>query len=204
MHYTVFDTPVLKSVFYWISILSLKIIGWKKEGSLPDVPKYVIIAAPHTSNIDLPITLFLAFAFRVRVYWMGKQEIFRKPFGAVMKWLGGIPTDRNRSKNIVEESIREFNSHDSLALVVAPEGTRNRVNYWKTGFYYIAHGAGVPIALGFLDYRRRVGGLGPTVYPTGDIKKDLDHIQEFYRTVTARRPEKTESGHIDYNNFAKN
>jgi len=92
----------------------------------------------------------------------------------------------------------------SLALVVAPEGTRNRVNYWKTGFYYIAHGAGVPIALGFLDYRRKVGGLGPTVYPTGDIKRDLDHIQEFYRTVTARRPEKTESGHIDYNNFAKN
>jgi 1-acyl-sn-glycerol-3-phosphate acyltransferase len=196
MRYTIFDTPVLRSIMFVACSLALKLIGWQKEGTLPGISKYVMIAAPHTSNIDLPITLFLAFAFRLKVYWMGKDRIFKKPFGTIMKWLGGIPVDRKTSSNIVAQSIDQFNSNDSLVMVVAPEGSRDRVNYWKTGFYHIARGAGVPIVLGYLDYRKKKGGIGPIVYPGGNIEKDMIIIQEFYKTVTARYPEKTASAHI--------
>jgi 1-acyl-sn-glycerol-3-phosphate acyltransferase len=196
MRYTIFDTPILRSIMFIACTLALKLIGWKKEGTLPIISKYVMIAAPHTSNIDLPITLFLAFAFRLKVYWMGKDRIFKKPFGTIMKWLGGIPVDRKTSSNIVAQSIDQFNSNDSLVMVVAPEGSRDKVNYWKTGFYHIAHGAGVPIVLGYLDYRRKKGGIGPTVYPSGNIDQDMIIIQEFYKTVTARYSEKTTSACI--------
>ncbi len=204
MHFTIFDTPVVRTLLYWISILALKIVGWKKEGELPTEPKYVIIAAPHTSNVDLPMTLFLAFAYRAKVYWMGKETIFKKPFGAIMKWLGGIPTVRDKSSNIVQQSISQFEENEKLVMVVAPEGTRRHVNYWKTGFYYIALGAKVPIALGFLDYKRKRGGIGGLFHPTGNITEDMNEIQKFYHTVTARRPEKTASGITDFKEYAKN
>jgi 1-acyl-sn-glycerol-3-phosphate acyltransferase len=187
-----------------ISILALKIIGWQKEGELPAEPKYVMIAAPHTSNVDLPMTLFFAFAYRAKVYWMGKETIFKKPFGAIMKWLGGIPTVREKSSNIVQQSIEQFEENERLVMVVAPEGTRTKVNYWKSGFYYIALGAQVPIALGFLDYKRKRGGIGGLFHPTGNITDDMNEIQKFYQTVTARRPEKTANGVADFKDYAKN
>lgn len=189
---------------YLVSSLVLKLIGWKKFGSLPEVPRYVIIAAPHTSNVDLPLTLLFAFAFRVKVYWMGKDTIFKKPFGTIMKWLGGVPTVRGKGSNIVEESIEVFKSCEKLALVVAPEGTREKVNYWKTGFYYIAFGAGVPIALGFLDYGKKRAGIGGVFQPTGNITDDMNEIQKFYATVTARKPEKTATVPRDFREHAKN
>ncbi len=190
MQYTIFDTPVLRTIMPAVSRLVIRLLGWKREGALPDIPKYVVIAAPHTSNIDLVYTLLYAFAFRVKIYWMGKHSIFKRPFGPVMKWLGGIPIDRDRAHNVVEESIAEFGRHERLALVVAPEGTRRKVNYWKTGFYRIAHGAGVPIAMSFLDYGRKTAGFGPTFMPTGDIEKDMEAIQGFYSSVRGRNPSK--------------
>lgn len=194
MHFTIFDTPILRTVMYLVCMLILKIIGWKKEGSIPEIPRFVMIAAPHTSNVDLPITLFLAFAFRIKVYWMGKEQIFKKPFGGIMKWLGGIPVERSKSNNLVEKSIEVFNNNEKLIMIVPPEGTRKKVNYWKTGFYYIAHGAGVPIVLGFLDYKLKKGGIGPVIHPTGDIEKDMGIIQDFYQNVTGRHPAKTAWG----------
>jgi len=191
VNYTIFDTPVLKTLVRWFSIFILRISGWRTQGQVPPVPKFVLVGAPHTSNWDLPYTLFIIFILRAKIYWMGKDAIFRKPFKGVFKWLGGIPIDRSKSKNIVAQSIKQFNQNEKLILTIAPAGTRKRVKQWKTGFYYIAHGAKVPIVLGFLDYRRKVGGIGPVIYPTGDIEADMKIIRDFYNNVTGKYPEKS-------------
>ena len=184
--YTIFDTPVLRTLVRWTSIFILKIAGWHIQGRIPDTSRFVLIAAPHTSNWDLPMTLFAAFALKAKVYWMGKDAIFRPPFMGFFKWLGGIPIDRSRANSVVTQSIEQFKKNKTLILTVPPAGTRKRVMYWKTGFYHIANGAQVPIVLGFLDYRRKVGGIGPTVLPTGDIEADMVAIRNFYKDITGK------------------
>ena len=169
----------------------LKLTGWKFEGKVPDLPKFVMTAAPHTSNWDLLNTLFFAFSVKEKIYWMGKEAIFKWPFGSICKWLGGITIDRSKSNSVVDTIIKRFRESEELILAVSPSGTRKKVAYWKTGFYYIATGANVPVVLGFLDYRRRVGGIGPVVHPTGDIKVDMKIIREFYSSITGKYPEKT-------------
>jgi len=119
---------------------------------------------------------------------MGKTAIFRRPFKGFFQWLGGIPVERAQSDNLVEQSIQQFHCNDRLILTIAPAGTRQRVVRWKSGFYHIACGADVPIVLGFLDYRRKVGGIGPVVYPTGNITVDMEAIRAFYDSVTGKNP----------------
>lgn len=171
----------------WLGLVFLKIMGWRVEGKIPAINKFVIIAAPHTSNWDFPITLAVAFVLRMKIYWMGKAAMFRWPFAAALRWLGGIPIDRSQSHNVVEQSIQAFQKLERLIMVVPPEGTRKKVSYWKTGFYHIARGANVPIVLGFLDYKRKAGGIGPTFYPTGLLEEDMKRIQAFYTTITGKR-----------------
>lgn len=171
----------------WLGLMFLKMLGWRVEGEIPSIKKFVIIAAPHTSNWDFPITLAVAFALKVKIYWMGKAAMFRWPFGALLRWLGGIPIDRSRTHNMVDQSVQAFQERDNLIMVVPPEGTRKKVSYWKTGFYHIARGAGVPIVLGFLDYRRKAGGIGPTFFPTGRIEEDLNQIRAFYAAIAGKR-----------------
>jgi 1-acyl-sn-glycerol-3-phosphate acyltransferase len=118
---------------------------------------------------------------------MGKAVMFRWPFGTTCQWLGGIPIDRSQSHNVVEQSIQAFKDRDKLIMVIPPEGTRKKVSYWKTGFYHIARGANIPIVLGFLDYQRKTGGIGPTFYPTGRIEEDIKKIKTFYATITGKR-----------------
>ena len=154
----------------------------------PLIPKFVLVGAPHTSNWDLPFTLLMAFAFRARIHWMGKKAIFRRPFKGFLQWLGGIPVKRSQSSNLVKQSIQQFQQNEQLILTIAPAGTRSRVIRWKSGFYHIACGADVPIVLGFLDYRRKVGGIGPLVYPTGNITADMETIRSFYDGVTGKNP----------------
>ncbi len=188
MTLTIFNTPVLKAVLYRTSRLILGLTGWRIEGQLPSIPKFVLVGAPHTSNWDLPYTLLMAFALRARIHWMGKETLFRRPFKGFFQWLGGIPVERSQSDNLVEQSIQQFQRNDQLILTIAPAGTRQRVIRWKTGFYHIAWGAKVPIALGFLDYRRKVGGIGPLVYPTGNITADMQTIRAFYDGITGKKP----------------
>ena len=171
----------------WIGLIFLKILSWRIEGKIPaDIKKFVMIAAPHTTNWDFPITLAITFVLKIKIYWMGKAAIFRWPFGSACRWLGGIPIDRSQSKNVVEQSVQSFNEMDNLIMVIPPEGSRKTVSYWKTGFYHIAKGANVPIVMGFLDYRRKVGGIGPTFYPTGHIEEDMQEIKAFYATITGK------------------
>lgn len=188
MHYTIFDTPIIRSVFAWISIICLRLSGWRLEGKFPDLPKYVMIAAPHTSNWDFPVTLGICFAARAKIYWMGKASLFKGPLGPIMRWLGGVPVDRSKSNNLVQQMVDVFNSSERLVLTIPPEGTRSKVKQWKSGFYHIAVGAKVPIVLAFLDFRRKVGGFGPVFEPTGNVDQDMRDIQAFYKDIVGKNP----------------
>jgi 1-acyl-sn-glycerol-3-phosphate acyltransferase len=193
MHRTIFDTPGVNTLLRAFSIIFLKLTGWKVEGNLPpDGHKSVLIAAPHTSNWDLPYTLMVAFVLRLNIYWMGKEQIFRPPFRGLMMWLGGIPVQRESANNLVAASVQAIKAADGpLQLVVPPEGTRSKVRYWKTGFYYIATGAGVPLVLAYMDYERKISGLGPVFHPTGDLEADMVRIQAFYAPYKGKNPEQS-------------
>lgn len=190
---TMFNTPVLKTVLYLIAVLILKITGWKLIGNRPSERKFVAIAAPHTSNWDTPLMLCIVFAFKGRIVWFGKASLFKKPFGTILRFMGGIPVDRTKSHHIVEQSINLFKENKEMALLIGPEGSRNKSDAWKTGFYYIAYGAKVPIKLCFLDWGKKETGFGPSIQPTGDIESDMIPIQEFYRDKKGKRnDQKTE------------
>jgi 1-acyl-sn-glycerol-3-phosphate acyltransferase len=190
LKYTIFDTPVLRTVLRWISICLLKFSGWQTQGALPDIPKFVMLAAPHTSNWDFPIMMFIIFKLKGKLYWMGKDALFRKPFNNLFKWLGGIPIDRSRANNVVEQMVEKFHETDRFILTIPPSGTRKKVKKWKSGFYHIAEGAKVPVVLGFLDFKRKTGGVGPLVTITGDMEQDMQGISSFYADIEGKYPEK--------------
>jgi 1-acyl-sn-glycerol-3-phosphate acyltransferase len=188
---TVFESRIFSGLLCGLSKFYLKITGWRRVGRLPDIPRCVMIAAPHTSNWDAPISLAIVFALRFKASWLVKHTAFRWPFRGVLRWLGAIPIDRTKSTDVVTQMVEELKKRAELVLLIAPEGTRKKVTRWKTGFYHIACGAGVPLVLAFLDYARKEGGLGPVFQPTGDLKADMTEILKFYSTVTGRHPEKT-------------
>ncbi len=160
--------------------------GWRLAGALPDVKKYVIIGAPHTSNWDFPLALGLAFCFQVKMFWMGKHTLFRWPLGGVMRWLGGIAVNRSANQNLVAQAVETMRASHKLVLAIPPEGTRSKVRYWKTGFYFIALESETPIVLAFLDFKNKVAGFGPTFMPTGDLEKDMQTIQAFYAPIEGK------------------
>ena len=196
MHRTLFTTPVVNTVLRAASLAFLRLNGWRVEGALPaSARRCVLIAAPHTSNWDLPYTLMVGFALDLRLHWMGKASLFAFPFGSTMRWLGGIAVERSRSNNLVAESARALREADGpLQLVVPPEGTRGKVRHWKTGFYFIAVEARVPIVLAFMDYGRKVGGLGPEFTPSGDVERDMAEIRRFYAGVQGRNADQFDAG----------
>jgi 1-acyl-sn-glycerol-3-phosphate acyltransferase len=193
MQTTIFETPVVNTVMRGFSLGMLRLIGWRTEGMSPGElaahPKYILIAAPHTSNWDFPITLMVCFALRLKVYWMAKASLFSWPIGWLSRWLGGIAIDRSASNNTVQTTIDAFAANERLVVIVAPEGTRGKVTHWKTGFYHMAHGAQVPIGLAYLDFARKRGGIGKMYRTSGDIGADMADIQQFYSTVKGKHPQ---------------
>lgn len=190
MQRTVWDTPVVAAPFRWFSKFMLKIMGWRLEGDLPDVPRCVAVIAPHTSNWDFPLVMFFVFALRFTVSWVAKHTMFRPPFGIFFRFLGGIPVERSRSHNLVQQVVETIEGRERIWLGITPEGTRAKVKAWKTGFYRIALGARIPMALVYLDYGRKVVGVGPIIEPTGDIEADMAKIHDFYVTITPRHPDR--------------
>jgi len=184
------DGPVSGIIFYWIGRLWMKFFGWDVTGSLPPGGKYVLIAAPHTSNWDLAFTIAAGFVFRIRISWLGKDAIFNKPFGTIMRWLGGIPIDRSHSQGQTEQIADLFRNSEKLVVAVPPSGTRKKVGHWKSGFYWIAHSAQVPILCGYLDYSTKTACLGYSFTPGDDIKSDMDKIREFYKDIKGKYQEK--------------
>jgi len=167
----------------------LRVAGWKTDGERPTEPRYVIIAAPHTSNWDMPFMLAMAFVYDMPVRWMGKHTLFEGPSGAFFRRMGGIPIVRHRAGGVVEQMVEYFENEESLVLMVPAEGTRSRVDYWKSGFYHIARGANVPVCLSYLDYGKKVGGIGPMIQLTGDVRADMDRIRAFYDGKEGFNPE---------------
>jgi len=166
----------------------LLISGWKLEGEIPDLRKCVIIGAPHTSNWDFFFGMVYKLYYGLNIHFLIKKELFRFPFRWVFHYIGGIPVDRRKHDNLVEQLGEKMINSECFYLAIAPEGSRKAVMVWKRGFYHIAKKAGVPIVLGYMDYRRRVVGVGPVFYPRNDIEKDMKEIALFYSTIQAKYP----------------
>lgn len=182
---------LLAKLLFWIT-------GWKVQGHYPaNVPKSVMIAAPHTSNWDLVYARAAFFIMGVPVRYTIKKEMMKfAPLGWLLRKLGAIPVERNKERarklgqsSLVYGMVRLFDTHDRLVVMVTPEGTRKFVPKWKTGFYFTAVRAGVPIILGYLDYEKKHAGIGPTIYPSGNIQEDMHKILSFYNGITAKYPE---------------
>lgn len=163
--------------------------GWSFNGELPPQGKFMLICAPHTSNWDLIYLLAIMFMLRIKVSWMGKHTLFKKPFGGIMRWLGGIPIDRRSPHGAVDQIVEHFARQDDLIIAIAPEGTRKKTDNWKSGFYHIAHKAQIPILLGFVDYANKKAGTGPSFIPSGDVVQDMDVIRDFYKDIRGDIPE---------------
>jgi 1-acyl-sn-glycerol-3-phosphate acyltransferase len=163
-------------IFFWKLIM--KIIGWKTEGGLPENDKkFVIIVVPHTSNWDFLLGVVIRGAMGFKANFLGKDSLFRGPFGFFFRSLGGIPVNRNASQNMVEQVVGEVKKRKSFILAIAPEGTRGKVKKWRTGFYYIALNTGIPIIMCQLDFEFRVARFLEPFYPTGNAEKDLEFIK---------------------------
>lgn len=191
MRTTVFSTPLLTPLLRLLSVIILKLIGWRTRGEPLDHQRCVLIGAPHTSNWDFPLMLMVVLKLKLRVFWMGKNTLFPFPFGWFMKWLGGIPIDRSAAHNVVNETVRKFEEHDQLIVLVPPEGTRKKVDRWKTGFYHIANNASVPILLGYVNAPIKEAGFADFYTPTGDFDKDFAAIMDFYKDKKGLRAENT-------------
>lgn len=162
--------------------------GWTSVGTVPEPQRFVLIAVPHTSNWDFPNFLGVTQALGIRTHFIAKSSLFRWPMGGFMRQVGGVRLDRAKAKDTVQQMVDEFARRDDFVLTIAPEGTRGAVGKWRTGFYQIALGAGVPIVCGFMDYPTRTSGLGPVIVPTGDYDADMAPAFAFYRGITGKHP----------------
>jgi len=185
---TLMNNFILRWIFYWSATFCLFILGWKSKGKSPDIKKYILIAAPHSTNWDFVFFLLVVFKFKINAHWMGKDTMFRWPFKSLLKRLGGIPVYRSEKANIVQSLAETFEKSKELIITIAPSGTRKKVVKWKTGFYYLACQAKVPIVFGFIDYKRKISGIGPIIEPSGDINADMNLIRAFYADFSGKYP----------------
>jgi 1-acyl-sn-glycerol-3-phosphate acyltransferase len=166
----------------------LKLVGWRVDVKLPEEKKFVLIGAPHTSNWDLPLALLCFGSVKTGMNWVGKKQLFIGPMGYILRRMGGIPVDRAVRSGFIEQIAQQFACREEMILSLAPEGTRSKTEYWKTGFYYIALAAKVPICLAYADYENRTIGFGKMIQPTGDINKDFALIKDFYQPIKGKYP----------------
>jgi 1-acyl-sn-glycerol-3-phosphate acyltransferase len=168
----------------------MALFGWHVVGSVPNINKYEIVAAHHTSNWDGLLLVLASFVLKIRVHWMVKHTLMKPPLGWLLRALGGISINRTASHGAVEQMVDEFNRHDKMILILSPEGTRKKVSRWKRGFYHIAKGANVPMVLAAPDYKRKQVIIGPMLVPSGDLEADLVPMRAFFSDKTPRHPEK--------------
>jgi 1-acyl-sn-glycerol-3-phosphate acyltransferase len=191
MKTTIFTTPILTDFFRALTRFFFRLFGWRVDGRIPDAPKFVIVGAPHTSNWDFIVFLGLALTLRGDFRFIGKAELFRSPLGGFFRWCGGYPVDRAKSQGLVDQMAEAFRANERFMLVITPEGTRSKVNEWKTGFYHIAKKAGVPILTGYVDSAAKTCGIGPAFNVTDDMEADIRSIKSFYADKTGIRPART-------------
>lgn len=167
------------------------LFGWKVVGEFPtDLKKYVIIGAPHTSYWDFVMAILVRSIKNEKINFIGKSSLFKPPFGFIFRWMGGAPVDRSKSNNLVDAIVQVFNSKDEFRLALSPEGTRKKVDGWKTGFYYIAKGAKVPIVLFTFDFGNKQIALSKPFYPTDSVESDFKFFKAYYKNIKGKYPEK--------------
>ncbi len=172
-----------------ISRLILKLLGWRLDEQLPAAKKYVLIAYPHTSNWDFILGMLAKWAMNMPLNWVAKQSMFWGPFRPLFIAMGGVPIDRAKTFGFIQKNIELFKSRDTFVLGLMPEGTRSKTDHLKSGFYYIADGVNVPIALAYLDYKNKKLGVGKVMQTSGNIKNDFSVIKEFYQNMVGYNPE---------------
>jgi len=166
-----------------------KLMGWKLVNDFPkDIQKYVVIAAPHTSWQDFPIGILARNTAGIKINFIGKASLFKGPFGFIFKSLGGTPVDRATSNNLVDAIVQIFDKKEQFRLALSPEGTRKKVDKWKTGFYYIAKGAKVPIVMATLDFAKKQVKISEAYYTTDNMEKDFDYFHSFFNSNMAKKP----------------
>ncbi|MDO5676416.1 MAG: 1-acyl-sn-glycerol-3-phosphate acyltransferase [Propionibacteriaceae bacterium] len=162
---------------------------YKLRSANPPETGAVLIGAPHTSNWDFVLMLAIAWSHNIAPKWLGKHTLFKRPFGPIMRLLGGIPVNRTNPAGLVDEVVAQVQANPRFFLVVTPEGTRGKKEYWKSGFYRIARSTGLPLVLGYVDSTTKTTGLGPTIQLTGDVKADMDKVRSFYADKRGIRPD---------------
>jgi len=187
---TIFNTPILSPFLRFLSNSIMRLVGWRVEGKLPDLPKFVLIAAPHSSNWDFLMFLGVVFHLRANVRFMGKAELFRNPFGWFFYYCGGIPVDRTKSQGLVEQMVNACQKSEKFILTIAPEGTRHHVTEWKMGFYHIARNAGIPIVLAVVDGKHKTMRVGQVFHPTENMDADIKAVQGYFEGMTGINPRK--------------
>ena len=168
-----------------------KILGWKVKGAFPtDLKKFVLIVAPHTSWVDFPIAILINYAIDLRANFVGKASLFKPPFGFIFRGLGGAPVDRSKNTNMVDSIVDIYNERERFVLGISPEGTRKKVETWKSGFYYISKGANVPILSAALDFENKTLIIKDEQFFTTEEKElDISHLQSFFKGIKGKVPE---------------
>lgn len=175
----------------WIMTGLMRLSGWRFTGAgFPDVRKFVLIVAPHTSNWDFIVGIRAMYALGIRGTYLGKDTLFRFPLGIIMRWLGGFPVDRSTKSDVVTQTVELVERMDKVIIVLAPEGTRKRTPRWRSGFYWIAQKSGMPILPVAFDFGKREIFVNPLFYPTGDQDKDISYLRSLYKSSMAYDPEK--------------
>lgn len=187
---TIFTTPFLSAILRFLANLILRLTGWHVEGKLPDLPKYILIGAPHTSNWDFLLFLGIIFHLKANAKYMGKAELFRKPFGWFFYWCGGVPVDRKKSQGLVEQMVDAAEKSDKFILTIAPEGTRHKVTEWKMGFYHIAKNAKLPVVMAVVDGEKKTVRVGQVFHLTENMDEDIKTIKGFFAGVVGINPRK--------------
>ena len=190
MKLTIFNTPILSWIYHHLARFMMRRRGWRIEGKLPDIPKFVLIGAPHTSNWDFVLFLGVIFSLRANVHFMGKAELFHFPYGWFFRYCGGVPVDRKKSTGLVDQMVKVSNESKTFILTIAPEGTRHQVVEWKRGFYHIAKNAGIPIVMAVVDGRHKTVRIGQVFYPTEDMEEDMQTIKGYFDGIVGINPRK--------------
>ena len=188
MNRTIFNTPILSTFYHYLARIVMRLLRWRIDGRLPDLPKFVLIGAPHTSNWDFLLFLGVIFSLRANVRFMGKAELFRFPVGWFFRYCGGVPVDRKKSTGLVDQMVKVCDESENFILVIAPEGTRHHVTEWKRGFYHIAKKAEIPIVMAMVDGRHRTVRLGQVFHPTDDIEADMKTIVQAFEGAGGIKP----------------
>lgn len=178
-------------MFSLISKFILKLCGWKVEDTYPHhLKKCVVIVAPHTSSWDFIVGVLYRAALKIKANYLGKEELFRPPFGFLFRWLGGYPVNRTTSQNMVDEVVKIFNAKDEFSIALSPEGTRKKVDKLRTGFYHIAKKAGVPIVMAALDFKNKQAIFAEPFFTSDNQEADFEHILQFFRPIQGKIPKK--------------